>query len=344
MEKQRDIPGMLDLIPVPGFCVEAHRVTRVNSGARNLSVTEGMSIEELLCNEIEIYDCYQGGSLYLGLRLPGCVRGASVNRIGSTDVFLLEADAEYGELTALALAARELREPLNSIIHAAKSLRENDEETAKLNRSLHQMLRILGNMADASAYSQHSHQETVNICAVIGEIFEKAEDLFSKAGVTLCYRGPEEPIFSLADSAQLERAILNMLSNALKFSAPGGTVTATLTRQGRYLKLRILDNGCGIADELLPTVFSRYLREPAIEEGRQGLGLGMVLIRSAAIHHGGTVLIERPEAGGTGITLTLQIRQNSTGMLRSPALQVDYSGGLDHALLELSDSLPPELY
>jgi len=346
MEKQRDISGMLDLITVPGFRVKDQTVIQVNAAARKLLIAEGTPLEELLFTGSEEYASYQGGCLYLGIQIAGSVRGARVNRVDGEDIFLLDQDSDPAELTSLALAARELREPLTRVMHAAQKLFEDtqNEEAAKLNRGLHQMLRILGNMTDASEYSRGARLETLNISALIGEIFEKADGLLSAAGVTLGYQGLPEPVFSLADGAQLERAILNVLSNALKFTAAGGTVSASLTRRGKTLYLRILDSGCGIADELLPTVFSRYTRSPAIEDSRQGLGLGMVLIRSAAINHGGTVLIERPQEGGTAITLTLAIRQNPAAILRSPALFVDYSGGLDHMLLEFSESLPAHFY
>ena len=70
----------------------------------------------------------------------------------------------------------------------------------------------------------------------------------------------------------------------------------------------------------------------------------MVMIRAAASHHGGAVLIDRPPQGGTRVTMTLAIRQDPVSQLRSPLLKVDYAGERDHALIELSDVLPAEYY
>ena len=70
----------------------------------------------------------------------------------------------------------------------------------------------------------------------------------------------------------------------------------------------------------------------------------MVLIRSAAASHGGAVLIDQPEGSGTRVTLTLAIRQDTSGNVRSPLLRMDYAGERDHGLLELSESLPAELF
>ena len=68
----------------------------------------------------------------------------------------------------------------------------------------------------------------------------------------------------------------------------------------------------------------------------------MVLIRAAAAAHGGTVLV-RTGTDGTRITLTFSLAR-ATGELRSPVFRVDYAGNRDHALVELSDILPPEAY
>ena len=180
--------------------------------------------------------------------------------------------------------------------------------------------------------------------SLFAEIFEKAGAMVEQTGVTVTYRGLSETVYSLADRDQLERAVLNVLSNALKFTPKGGSVTASLTRRGRTLRLSIRDSGSGIAETVLANLFSRYLRQPGIEDSRWGIGLGMVLIRTAAASHGGTVLVDQPEGEGTRITLTLAIRQNTDGLLRSPAMRVDYTGGWDHCLTELSDCLPPSVF
>ena len=176
------------------------------------------------------------------------------------------------------------------------------------------------------------------------EIFEKAAALAETAGVRIRYQGLEKPVLCLADREQLERAVLNLISNSLKFAPAGGYLDASLTKSGKMLRFSIRDNGPGFAQNLLGSVYNRYLRQPCIEDGRNGLGLGMVLVRSAAASHGGAVLIDQPGSGGARVTMTMAIRQNTSGVLRSPVLRVDYAGEQDHALVELADCLPAELY
>ena len=350
MEEKKDTLGMLDLVIRPGFCVKENQIIKVNQAAESLFITPGTDVRSLLLTGSEEYAAFTGGCLYLTLNLSSHSCGASVTRVDDIDVFLLEQESDNGELRSMALAARE---PLTNVmitadslfpLCAAESSPRTAEQVARLNRGLFQILRIIGNMSDAERCAAVSHQETVDIPALFAEFFEKAEALVSHTGITLTYEGPDQPIYGLADREQLERAVLNILSNAIKFTPKGGTVTAKLTRSGRMLRLSVTDSGSGIAQSVRSSVFSRYLRQPALEDSRYGIGLGMVLIRTAAAHHGGAVLIDQPEGVGTRITMTMLIRQSKQATLRSNVLRVDYAGERDHGLIELSECLPTELY
>jgi hypothetical protein len=70
----------------------------------------------------------------------------------------------------------------------------------------------------------------------------------------------------------------------------------------------------------------------------------MVLVRSAAVHHNGTVLVDCPEGSGIRVTMTIAIRSNPETVVQTPRLRIDYAGELDHTLIELSQVLPPDAY
>jgi signal transduction histidine kinase len=355
MDRELDAMGMLDLMVSPGFCVKDGTIVKCNAAAQAILLREGMNIAPMLETGAEEYAEFTGGCLYLVLNISGVRLGASVTRMGDFDVFLPEEDTEQGELQAVALAARELREPLAGIMTTAErlfpmsALRDDaamQEQAARLNRGLYQMLRIIGNMSDAGRYAAApaAQLETMDISAFMQEIFTRSRELVAHTGITLRFENLPHSLYTLADSEKLERAVMNILSNALKFTPAGGSIEAKLTRKGKRLYLSVQDSGTGIPDALRGSIHRRYLRQPGIEDSRQGIGLGMVLIRSAAAIHGGTVLIDHPEEAGTRITMTLAIRQNSSGSIRSPLLRIDYAGERDHALLELAESLPAALY
>ncbi|MBP3477909.1 MAG: HAMP domain-containing histidine kinase [Oscillospiraceae bacterium] len=355
MEEMKDINGMLDLMIQPAFSVTNGIISHVNAAARSQLIGEGSSIHDYLVTGHQEYDDFTEGCLCLMLRVGNGACEASVTSMGDTNIFVLEQDADQAELQAMALAARELRQPLSNVMTVADRLfpivgTEADsalqDQVARINRGLYQMLRIIGNMSDAYRYSKNtqSSQQTRDICALTEELFHNHRELIQHAGIDLNFTAPREAIYCLTDEEKLERAISNILSNAIKFSRPGDRIDAKLTHSGKLLYLIVQDSGSGIAPGMRNNVYSRYLREPGIEDSRYGIGLGMVLIRAAAAAHGGTVLIEHPKDLGTRITMTLQIRNNAEVAVRSPMHHIDYAGERDHRLIELSDTLPASVY
>lgn len=356
MEQINDSAALLDLIPRPVFCVKDGTVLRANQEAQKRNIKDGMLLKDMLLTGLAEYAQFQSGCLYLTLQLSGIPCGASVTRLDGFDVFLLEQDEDLEQLQTMALAAQELRQPLTNVMTTADNLfplscEETDptmqDQVARINRGLFQMQRIISNMSDAYRYCQDvvTRQEVRDVCSIMKEIFDSAAPLVEHVGMHLDYQGSEESILCLVDYEKLERAVNNILSNAMKFTPVGGTIEARLTRSGNMLYLTVQDSGAGIPEDIRSSIYSRFRRAPGIEDSRFGIGLGMVLIRSAAAAHGGTVLMEQSEGRGNRLTMTLSIRQTSENILRSGStFLIDYAGGRNHRLLELSESLPAELY
>ena len=352
MEQRNDTAQLLDLMARPAFCVTDGRITRVNAQAAAYNIDPGMDISALLLTGTEEYAAFDGGCLHLTLELSGERLGASVTRLAEFDVFCLEELTDSRELRAMALAAQELRNPLNAVMITAQQLypvagKQDDpatrEQVSRLNRGLLQIQRAVGNMSNAEHYAvSPARQETVNVVGILDEVFASAAALVAHTGLRLEYQTYPDAVYTLADRESLERAVLNMVSNAVKFADADSIIRASLTRRGQKLYLTMENTGKDISSGILGDVFTRYQRQSGISDSRFGIGLGLVLIRAAAAAHGGTVLMESRN-GSTRITMTLAIRQGDTRM-RSNLLRVDYAGGMDHNLMELSDVLPASLY
>lgn len=349
MNSLNDLPGWLNRYSCPAFFVKENIITACNHSAEALLLNPGMDIQELLLTGQEEYASFQGGCLYLKVKLSAKGCGASVTREGDVDLFLLDQEPEDADLRSLALAARELRSPLSNLMIAADALKVDtadnpnlQEQLARLNRNLHQIHRLVNNMSDAGRSHLLSPAGIHDWNRLFHDIFEKIRTQLEATRITLTYEGLSQSVYGLANEAQLERAVLNIVSNAMKFMPEEGTIHASLTRQKNILQLSIQDSGSGIAENVLGNVFTRYQRQPGIEDSRYGIGLGMVLIRNAAADHGGTVLIDRPEGKGTRITMTMAIRENAQ-VMRTPVLfpAADHSR---QVLTELSENLPWECY
>lgn len=347
--------NMLELLLRPAFLVRNGSITQVNREAARHLIAEGTPVREMIMVGLEEYESFLGGCLCLSLQIGGQPIAASVVPYENGHLFFLEQDLMDAKLQSMALAAQELRGPLTGMMAASDQLLPVDavqqDDTARayasqMNRRMFQMLRIVSNMSDALRFANKPTRdmEYVDVSALLDEIFQKSASLAEASRMTLRYSGPKEHVISLADSELLERSVYGLISNAMKFSPAGSVIDAKLTRHGNILRFSIEDPGCGIDTGLHGSLFSRYLRQPALEDPRQGLGLGLLMVRLAAAAHGGTVLIDQPQEKGTRVTMTMAIRQEKQTTLRSPKLRIDYAGERDHALVELSDVLDASVY
>lgn len=343
MEEQRYTPELLNRIPQPGFLVREKRIFAVNQAAEAMLLSPGQDFPELLYTGANEYSTFQDGQLSVVLSIGGNHCNAVVTRMEDADLILLDPDAVSEEFRSMALIAMELRNPLMQAITSAQQIQGSQPAADKMNRSLMQLLRLVSNLSDISRYSQSSRMETRDVDAFLLELFEKAQTLTGSA-ISLTFDGLKQPVFSLIDPEQLERAVWNILSNCVKFLPRGGSIHAKLRWHGKFLHLTVEDSGSGIAENVRSTLFTRYLRQPSIEDNRYGLGLGLALVRTAAANHGGTVLISSGMDGGTRIVMTIALRQQEDPTLRSPLFRPDYTGGWDHGLVELSDCLGPDAY
>lgn len=353
MEETNSLFPWLELLEYPAFCVKDGTVAAVNAAATGRLLHPGININEIVTDHWEEYKNFSGGSLYLTIYTGGIPCAAWVMRTAEYDLFTLRQDEDNERLQVLALAAQKLRIPLSNVMTLTDILlKELNEENGKLkrqasqlNQGLFQMLRIISNMSDAAANQTLGFpaMETVDLRALFREVVEKIRALSAGSGSRICYTEPDAPVWGLADPEKLERAASNLLSNAMKFSPKKSTITAKLTVSGDTLSFTVTNPTA----ENIPhhQFWSRYRREPAIENGQRGLGLGMTLISSCAAAHKGTVLVDQPDDKRVRITMTIAIQNRDTGDIRSPVMRIgDYAGGRDKTLLEFAEVLPAEEY
>src|SRR5262249_15998956 len=106
-----------------------------------------------------------------------------------------------------------------------------------------------------------------------------------------------------ADTDLFERAVGNLLDNALRFTAEHGSIRIGLSKHNTDFEVTVSDNGCGIAAEHLPRVFDRFYR-PESSGGSDGAGLGLALVKSIVDLHGGPATVQSKPGRGTTVTLT----------------------------------------
>lgn len=245
--------------------------------------------------------------------------------------------------------AQELRGAMANVYAAANRLapmevRERDaqvdQNAAVFLQSYYQMHRVIGNLTDAPRLTETGRFQTLSNDDVVGvarSVCENVEALFERQGVTLAFESDKSSQIIAMDAELLERLLLNLLSNALKFTPKGGAVTVRVRTTAARVYLSVSDTGRGIAPEKLERVFDRFLDTDAMDPPPHGIGLGLALCRRIAQGHGGSIVAESQEGAGATFTVALPNERAARASLRQ--MRTAYDGGFNRVLLELSDAL-----
>lgn len=355
MKKPGKIEQVLDMLTQPAFTVMHGKIMHTNQAAKNLHIEPETPVQELMLSDCEEYEKFTGGCLTLPLQNLGSNLIASITRNGKTDIFVLQDLTDNSVLTALARSALQLRQPLSNMLtildsydEASKgSKKKNDLPTAQLKKNAMQMLSNIINMSDTANWIERGKaKEVCNVCSLFNETMEKCSNTLSAAKIYIKYTCNEAPIFTSVNTEMLERALYNMISNAAKFSVPEVFIEAALVKDKNKIRISIQSTAENAEQDLSTISFNSFLRQPSLEDANLGIGLGMTLIRSAALAHDGTVLIDIPEPNKIRVSMTLSITPHKPSKtLRSPVCRLsNYAGGIDLALLEFADILPAECY
>jgi PAS domain S-box-containing protein len=223
----------------------------------------------------------------------------------------------------LAELGHELRNPLASIRNATEILRRrlttlgSDERLSVevIGRQTATLVRLIDDLLDIHRLNEGKfvlRLEPVQVAIVIRNAIEAAQPYLQAKGQTLDLALPDEPVFVHADAVRLVQVLLNLLSNATKFTAEGGRIVITLERARRasgdeVARIRVADNGIGVAPELLDRIFDAYMQvTPSDESGGTGLGLGLSVARRLVALHGGSIRADS-QGPGRGTTFTLEL-------------------------------------
>jgi PAS domain S-box-containing protein len=207
----------------------------------------------------------------------------------------------------IAVLSHELRTPLNAIMSWAHVLRQRggSDETlrglAAIERNGTTQARMISDLLDMSRLNLGKLPLTFVTIDPVEEIVASVNAMRPAGGdggpfVDVQAEPPYRPI--RVDASRLQQVIWNLLSNAIKFSPPNGRIVVALEQDERGLRVRVSDEGQGIAPEFLPFVFDRFAQSDAASNRlRGGLGLGLSIVKQLVEAHGGTVSAASPGIG-----------------------------------------------
>ena len=225
----------------------------------------------------------------------------------------------------MALLSHELRNPLAPIVTAAELMQMRGDvatprEREMILRQAKHLVRLVDDLLDVSRVARGKvtlAKKRLELASVVAKAVEATESLLDQRRHELELRVPAAGLPVEADEVRLTQVVSNLLTNAARYTNPGGRIEVRAEREGGEVVLRVRDNGTGIEPTLLPNLFEMFVqgeRGPDRSEG--GLGLGLSLVRTLTTLHGGTVSAES-DGLGRGSTFTVRLPLST---LQSPAV------------------------
>jgi signal transduction histidine kinase/CheY-like chemotaxis protein len=249
--------------------------------------------------------------VYQPLSVDGRVDGVMVFGFEVTDQ--VRARRETDEF--IAVVAHELRTPMTSILGWVRLLHMGnlDAQTyasalEALERSTKAQAKIIEDLLEDSRISAgklHLEMRPLNLRTIVDTAVAMMQPAAEANGIELVAQFAHEPLQVIGDPNRLQQVIVNVLSNAVKFSPEGSRVVIGLSRADLSAEIEVRDQGRGIVPDLLPHVFERF-RQGGTGERQGGLGLGLAIARHLVELQGGSINAAS-EGEGKGATFTVRL-------------------------------------
>jgi signal transduction histidine kinase/ActR/RegA family two-component response regulator len=246
-------------------------------------------------------------------------------------------DADRLKDEFLAMLSHELRNPLAPIVLSLELMDLTGEqhfapERAVISRHVRHLVKLIDDLLDVARATHGKIQlvkERCDLASIIAAAVEMAGPLIGQRRHRVVSSWSERGLEVNADQARLSQAIANLLTNAAKYTEPGGAITVGVTVDGREAVVRVRDSGVGIAPDLLPRIFDLFVQGGSTpDRAHGGLGIGLTIVRRVVTLHGGTVSAHSAGVGhGSEFVVRLPLAESgvagrvaSAGDAPSPAV------------------------
>ncbi|WP_300855238.1 ABC transporter substrate binding protein [uncultured Clostridium sp.] len=212
--------------------------------------------------------------------------------------------------------SHELKTPINVILCAIQLLEskgcnnyKNRNTMGIIKDNCYRLTRLINNMIDIEKAELNNLKlslEEVNIVSLAEELVMSVVPYAEKKNLTLIFDTNEEDVMMSVDISKIERVILNLISNAIKFSRENGEIYVTVTSQDECLEISVEDNGIGIADKHKRDIFKKFVQvDNSLNRKNEGSGVGLSIAQSLVELHNGKITVESEINKGTRFTVIL---------------------------------------
>ena len=230
----------------------------------------------------------------------------------------------------LAMLGHELRNPLSPIrtaLHVMSLKGLVTRETAVIDRQVSHLVRLVDDLMDVSRIARGKialHPRPIAMASVITRAHELVAQAFADRRQRVETRMPAHPVMVIGDPDRLTQVLVNLLTNASKYSDPEMPIVVSCSTEGCDVRLSVADSGIGIAPEMLSSIFDSFVQQPqALDRSSGGLGLGLTIVKNLVALHGGSVTAH---SAGPGRGSEFVVRLPAALLTAANSLEIDASG------------------
>ncbi len=233
------------------------------------------------------------------------------------------AEVEQTRVSLLGDVSHELRTPLTSLSGYLEGMLDGvfpcDEETlALMYQEVRRMRRLVGDLQMLSRVEAGQislNMGTFDVTALVQRAVAKLQPQWQAARLAVEVQGPSRPLLVYADPDRVDQILINLLGNALAYSAADSQIRVTIAPYGRFARVSVIDQGIGIDPAQIPYLFERFFRaDRSRARGSGGSGIGLTISRHLSWALGGELSAESAGPGqGSTFSFTLPLAQGPTG-------------------------------
>lgn len=236
------------------------------------------------------------------------------------NIELLNESREYNKLITefLSNISHELKTPLNVIFTAVQLLgfyeedcnnEKQDKYLKLIKQNCYRLMKLINNLLDTTKLDSgylKLNLVNYNIVNLIEEITLSVTSYAESKGINIIFDTNVEEKIIAVDTDKIERIILNLLSNSIKFTNPGGNIFVNVKDSGENVYIHVKDTGVGIPSDKLESIFERFFQvDKTLKKNKEGTGIGLHLVKSFVEMHNGTVTIKSELGKGTEFIIKL---------------------------------------
>ncbi|EPS46429.1 sensory box histidine kinase [Clostridium botulinum CFSAN002367] len=266
------------------------------------------------------------------------------------NIELLNESREYNKLITefLSNISHELKTPLNVIFTAVQLLgfyekdvdyEKQDKYLKLIKQNCYRLMKLINNLLDTTKLDSgylKLNLVNYNIVNLIEEITLSVTSYAESKGINIIFDTNVEEKIIAVDTDKIERIILNLLSNSIKFTNPGGNIFVNVKDCGENVYVHVKDTGVGIPSDKLESIFERFFQvDKTLKKNKEGTGIGLYLVKSFVNMHEGTIDIQSEIGKGSEFIINIPVKLVKEDLEKEN--NVFYSPSKEYVDMEFAD-------